>query len=142
MSTLETTDSLAGQFADVSQLLEYADAQSKLIESLKRECKRLNEEVAKLKDAMLSSKSLSEIPKSKMIVSPEQIICETQIQLLQQVSLTRSMTLEETKRLEILVKSLYLIKEKSSGSSEDDLSNLPVASLERLASIPEPEQET
>jgi hypothetical protein len=142
MSKLETVETLAGQFADLNQLLEYTDAQSKLIENLKHECKRLNGEVAKLKEAFLSSKSLSEIPRSKIVVSPEQIICETQIQLLQGVSLSRAMTLEETKRLEILVKSLYLIKERTSGSTEDDLANLPVSSLERLAALPEPEQET
>lgn len=70
-------------------------------ESLERELDRAKTRIKELelKDSVVHQKT------------PEQVICEMEIAKLQETSMKRSLTLEETKRFDFLVKNLLLIKE-------------------------------
>lgn len=50
----------------------------------------------------------------------EQLICELQIKMLHDAAMNRQLSLEETKRLDLLVKNLYLTK----GQATEIVSNL------------------
>ena len=137
---------LAGQFQTVAELKDYCDQQYKFISILQKENAAFKVEVDHLKDLLSSTTTLiGEIKPVAFEVSNEQAICEMQIRLLQQTAEQRPLTLEETKKLEIFVKSLYLIKEKNSKDNAEDYTKLPpgvsMSNLEKLASIPAPKLE-
>lgn len=105
----------------------------KTVERLSKENSALRAEVAHLKDLLTATAPL--LTKDvKIEVPKEQAACEIQLQMLHEKSKTRELTLEETKRLEILIKSLYLIKDKSTGITIDNSSSLSVDSLTEIAS--------
>lgn len=75
-----------------------------LIISLEQENASLKQQVAHLESMLKHSKHLS------IKVSPEEQICTEQIFLLKEKSSDRELSLEEVKRLDILVKNLKLIR--------------------------------
>jgi uncharacterized protein (UPF0210 family) len=112
-------------------------ANKNIIEKLEKEIEKLRTENEHLR-AVLSLKIAS---KPLVVVKPiEQTICETEIEKLKKVSEQRSLNLEETKRLDLLIKNLNLTKEANRGSKSSD-KGLPEGitekDLENIASIPE-----
>jgi phosphopantetheine adenylyltransferase len=102
---------LAGRFKTHVELQEYCDAQFVALERAQKRISTLEAEVTHLKELLSSTTKLIDEPAiEKIVVSPEQAICEIQIKKLQQQALIRELTLEETKRLDLLVKNLYLAK--------------------------------
>lgn len=91
------------------ELKEFAEVQHTIIEKLLQENKNLIEKVTHLEQL------LTDISKNNMVshISPEEMICLEQISLLKQKSNARDLTLEETKKLDILVRNLKLIREES-----------------------------
>src|ERR1700733_5898776 len=85
------------------ELENIVDLESKFI------IETLQKEIVELKKALIFAKIehpiIEEIEKKT-----EKLICETEIERLQQTSSNRSLTLEETKRLDLLVKNLLLCK--------------------------------
>ncbi|NJO65478.1 MAG: hypothetical protein HC836_47515 [Richelia sp. RM2_1_2] len=78
--------------------------------SLKARLKILEQENIELKRQIQSLTKL--VPQSSMFeVSDEQIICETEVKRLRDIALSRPLNLEETKKLDILLKNLKSIKE-------------------------------
>lgn len=72
--------------------------------------------------------------------TPEQIICELEIEKLRTSSLSRSLTLEETKRFDLLVKNLLLSREAQKNEKVEPIG--PVISISQhdlisIASLPE-----
>lgn len=104
---------LAGAFADEFSLQAYCDAQYQLIHNLQNENTRLRDEVEHLKEALVASVPLVNSV-VKLEVPLEQAICEMQIAKMQRTAMDRDLTLEETKRLDLLIKNLYLAKGQSS----------------------------
>lgn len=102
---------------------------------------RLTEENIKLKQELAHAKSLVAQPTTqtlapvKIAVPFEQSICEIQIKKLQEKAQARELTLEETKRLEILIKSLYLVREKTPPASPDETDLPEGTTMDSLAII-------
>lgn len=89
-------------------------------------------EIAHLKDLLAASVPL--IGNNINIQVPkEQAACEIQIEMINAKAKDRELSLEETKRLEILIKSLYLIKDKSKGIGITETIPTSVEELTKLA---------
>ena len=91
------------------ELKDYASAQHAALEKVIRENKELKEKAAHLE------KLLSALPKGNIIidVTPEELICIEQIEMLKKKSTMRELDLDEVKRFDILNKNLRLIREKA-----------------------------
>lgn len=86
-------------------LQNFSKAQLSLIKKLKNENELLKKKIAELESIVRYSKAIP--------LSPEELICIEQIELLRQASLKRDLTLEEVKKLDLLVKNLRLIREQA-----------------------------
>jgi hypothetical protein len=118
---------------DIDQVADKALALDRVIEVLQKENTALRGEVNHLKELLtytaplISNDVRIEVPK-------EQSACEVQLRMLHDKSLQRELTLEETKRLEILIKSLYLIKDKSTGITIENGRENSIEDLTKAAS--------
>lgn len=83
-------------------------AQYELITSLKKENNILKEKVAYLEQTLQSRIVPAMIP-----ITEEEIICIEQINILKSASNKRELSLDEVKRLDLLIKNLRLIREPS-----------------------------
>lgn len=131
---------MSDQLVDISALAdgmkEYSDAQYRTLVVLQKENHQLKEEITHLKELLAASSPLISSPTVKIDLPPEQIICEIQINMLQDKAKDRELTLEETKRMEILIKSLYLIKERAQAEIKASFMTLPdAATIENLSKI-------
>lgn len=86
---------------------KFAQAQNDLIESYQKQL-----ETFKQKNHQLENILMNKHPLLTELV-PEEQICIEQIERLRAVSVERTLTLEEVKRLDLLVKNLKLIREES-----------------------------
>lgn len=111
-----------------------ADTKSlfKLTENYQRENAALRKEVAHLKELLTFTAPLVS-KEVKIEVVKEQATCEIQLRMLHDKAQTRELTLEETKRLEILIKSLYLIKDKATSIGITGAEDISVESLTQMA---------
>lgn len=104
----------------------------KLTQNYVMEIASLRKENAHLKELLTATVPL--ISKEiKIEVTKEQATCEIQLRMLYEKAQHRELTLEETKRLEILIKSLYLIKDKATDIGITGAEGFSVESLTRLA---------
>ena len=111
---------LKEQFLDAA----FTEAQQNLIDKLLKENEFLKEKL----------KSLESVTKTFGSVSPEEIICIEQIAKLKDRSYNRELTLEEVKRLDLLIKNLRLIKEQSTENvSQVKYRDISEATLVELA---------
>lgn len=75
------------------------------------------------------------------VKTPEQIICELEIEKLRNSSLSRSLTLEETKRFDLLVKNLLLSREAQRNEKKEPvgpaitISEIDLINIARLPEI-------
>ena len=103
MSDLKTIDELKKQFQEstkIKDVRQVAQSQQEIID-------RLIQENELLKNKLAEMNNLMKMP------SPEEIICIQQIEILKQASTKRELSLDEVKRLDLLVKNLRLVKEQS-----------------------------
>lgn len=81
------------------------DFRAELVTNLERENTDLKKQVEELKH-QLAQKVLGHI-------TPEELVCIEQIKILQNRSAQRELSLEEVKKLDLLIKNLRLIREQS-----------------------------
>lgn len=79
---------------------------AELITNLERENTALKKQVQELKH-QLAQQSLGHL------TTPEELVCIEQIEVLRNRSAQRELSLEEVKKLDLLIKNLRLIKEQS-----------------------------
>lgn len=93
------------------------DTSSDIIEKLQKELKDKERKIAE-QEAILRKNNLSQID-----ITDEEIICTTQINILRQKSDERELSLEEIKKLDIIIKNYRLIsgKKKDDKSDKDDI---------------------
>lgn len=128
---------LAGKFKSDQDLQSYCNAQYEALQVAATKIKALEDEVAHLKSLLVHTAPL-ESKIEKIQVSDEQAICEMQIQRLKKIALDRELTLEETKKLDLLVKNLNLSKGQSTSIIADySTLNVQEAKLIELASLPD-----
>jgi regulator of replication initiation timing len=149
---------MAGEFKDMKELQAYCDAQYVQLDSALKRVHELELEVAHLKELLSGAVPLVEPhteatavaktvqPEQKVdlvVRSDEQTICEVQINMLKSTAMNRPLTLEETKRLDLLVKNLSLIKAQQAAIPAD-YSKLPpnvsAADLIAIAAVPESDE--
>ncbi len=107
---------MAKEILDINKLLKeskdvqkFSAAQSDLITQLIDENKLLREKLTQMETAVKHTSALSITDQP----SPESIVCMEQIQRIREKSNTRELTLEEVKRLDLLIKNLRLTQEQS-----------------------------
>lgn len=109
------------------ELQNFSKAQLTLIRRLQKENELLKKKIEELESLARYSKAIP--------LSPEELICIEQIELLRQASLKRDLTLEEVKKLDLLVKNLRLIREQATQVLVDiTKENLNEQELLKLAS--------
>jgi hypothetical protein len=135
MSNVVNISELKKQFEEKTKakdLKEFASAQYKIIETLISENNFLKEKNQHLE------KMLQTQMQNAMRLSPEEMICLEQIDRLKSKSKDRELTLEEAKKLDILVRNLKLIREESTiVVSHSDPSGIKESELVAIARGPE-----
>jgi hypothetical protein len=104
-----------------------------LVLVLKNENKALKETVSKLLEELNSTRNINH---SGLVthLSPEEEICNFQIQQLQAVSRERKLSLEEVKTLDLLIKNKRLLSQKSTSNQEFTLpAKITAEELELIA---------
>lgn len=111
MSKIITIPELAKDFKELTELKMYCEAQYKTIEFLQQKLTKLEMENKHLKELVAGAVPI--VPEAKPIqVSTEQAIAEMQLKRLETLSMERELTLEETKKYDLLVKNLMVSKPK------------------------------
>lgn len=100
--------SLAGVFKSQLDMKKYCDMQYVTIQQLNITIKKQEEEILHLKDLLKNTVPLS----PELQVCSEQEVIEIELNRLKKRSMATELSLEDTKRLEILVKLLKIIKER------------------------------
>lgn len=112
---------------------EYMAAQEATIFKLQKENEFLKEKLVQL-EGMLMNKHTS--------VTPEELICVEQIDIIKQKSAGRELSLDEVKRLDILIKNLRLIKDQSTQAIDHkDYRNVKEAELVAIATTTPTEED-
>jgi hypothetical protein len=99
------------QYKEMSQLQEFAEAQSSTIIQISKKLKKLEEERDHLKQLLESSvpilkEDADKLSGQKFLTSSEEAICVMQLEKLRDASSARELTLEEARRVEIFSKVL------------------------------------
>lgn len=107
-----------GEFKSIKELQEYCDAQYNSIQKILQEKEKMQEEIDHLKN-LLTTVLTSDNPNKTITIikTPAEVICEQQIEKIQETALKRDLTLEEVKKLDLLIKNNRLLK----GDSTDIL---------------------
>ncbi len=124
--TLSIT-TLAKDFSNIAELQQYCNSQYNTIQNLQIQIKDLQEQIEQYK-------TLTNLEPVKIIVSKEQALLEAQIDILQQRGLQKELTLEDTKKLDLLVKNLKIVKDSEPKTLEGKSTKIKVSS-ERLLDV-------
>lgn len=152
--SVENQDNNNGNVIDLKklqshkELQEYARAQflsllkaNTQIEHLESENKKLKSKIQQLERDLSSL----QLPLTEIIhTSDEQELCEIEIKRLKDIALGRPLNLEETKRLDLLVKNLYVAKKREKSipvkaRRVDELSEDELIALASFSEIPKKE---
>lgn len=123
---------------NLKDLRDYALAQYLALEGASNKIKKLEDEVIHLKSLLVSATPLVNDQKiERIVVSKEQALIEAQIEILHNRALQKELSLDETKKLDLLVKNLRLIKieQPAIPVKSVKLPEINEANLIRLASI-------
>lgn len=107
---MSTIKDLIQEMKDMSELQEFTEKQYKTILELNRKVTELNIEISELKTSLAQSGQGSlQLPGADE-KSSEQMICEVQLALLNNISMSRELTAEESKKVETYSKILAPIR--------------------------------
>lgn len=101
-------------------------SQTKEINKLKNEVEKLASENEKIGMELVQLKAVGAVSgggsssEGSFNVSDEETICVVQLAILKNMAMTRELTLEETKKAEILTKTLLLVRGKKPIEKEED----------------------
>lgn len=118
MSEVIDIADLRKQFVEktkVKDLKEFAETQQGLLEKVIFENKQLKEKNDQLEKVL---NQLADKKNVVMNVTAEELICIEQIEVLRSHSAKRELSLDEVKRLDILIKNLRLLREQSTQAIE------------------------
>jgi hypothetical protein len=128
MSKDNDTKSIQDLSTDVTALFPEKMPSIDFIDKLKSENLVLKKKVKQLEGMLMSSKDLKAPP-------AEERICIKQIELLNQHSMMRELTLEEVKKLDFLVKNLKILQK--SNETDDKKEERDVSESDLLALVSE-----
>lgn len=129
MDNIKDVSQLEKEF---TELQDYSSAQFSVIRKLQEKIDKLEAENKHLQTIVNEKAGLIQLGISDIIpgISKEEIICETQIELLKQDALTRPLTKDEVQKFQILSDILGNIKK--SKKPEDDSNKIETAELLRI----------
>ncbi len=119
------------------ELQQYSDSQFRLINKLKEDVARLESENSSLRimlEQNLPSVSLSTSDLA-LGISNEQLICETQLLLIKNNAVTRELTMEEAKKVQIFTEVLAKHKAGKKPGDEYGVAKMTDEELLKLAAI-------
>lgn len=97
-----------GEFKSFKDLQRYAENQHSVLQLALEDNKKLQEEVAHLKQLLDGMSSTNEaLP---IIKTPAEAACEIQIKRLEETAIQRELSLEETKKLDLFIKNMRLLQ--------------------------------
>lgn len=102
---------LAGEFKAIAELKDYCNKQYEFVEHLTKEIKHLQQENNHLKSLLVGVVPVLNTNITK--IADEEMICIEQIKRLKDLSGVRELSLDETKKLDLLQKNLKLSREGS-----------------------------
>jgi S-adenosylhomocysteine hydrolase len=116
----DSIDKLAKTFSSMEELQIYCDAQFKTIQKLTKQLNDSRKELDEFKEKYIKLKEAKPSPEAiklagggelgKLGVTDEEAICVMQLNFLKQIAVVRELTLEESKKVEIYVKTLNTIR--------------------------------
>ena len=122
------------QVVDINELKKQFEASNKA-KDLKVIAETQHALIEKLQAEIVELKKKANKPAPTLRVSSEEIICLEQIEILRGRSNNRELSLDEVKRLDILIKNLRLIREQATQViSSGDYSDVEEADLVAIAS--------
>lgn len=135
MSKNSSIDKMAQQFTSLEEMQAYSEAQYKTILSLndklnsaQKEIEKLQAEIKRLNVEGAVKSSVSD--DSQFKTSDEEATCVIQIAMIKANAMQRELTTDETKRLEVFVKTLSLIRGKvPEAKKEKDTSKMTTEEL-------------
>lgn len=123
-------------FKSLIELKQFAEAQHKTITLLQDKLTQVEMENQHLKQMLVEHPSIKN--PIKIEVTPEEMIITEQIDHLRKASFLRALTIEEVKKLDLLVKNLKLVKsEPTTIVATKVTDNVSEAKLVEIASINE-----
>ena len=134
---MDNITSLDEKLVDLEGLQVLADTQFKASISAKKSIAALEKENRQLKEIIAAFQMAAQRSQEPEVIikSNEQLICEMEIEKLRITSIERSLTLEETKRLDLLIKNLYLCKGAQKEINADFRNAIDIISEETLMAI-------
>lgn len=129
MDNIKDVSQLEKEF---TELQDYSSAQFSVIRKLQEKIDKLEAENKHLQTIVNEKAGLIQLGISDIIpgISKEEIICETQIELLKQDALTRPLTKDEVQKFQILSDILGNIKKsKKPENSTEELQDAEVLSI-------------
>ncbi len=116
--SVEDISNIAGKFKKVSELKAYSDDLFKKLKAAVEKLQEQEKEIAHLKE-LLTYNAKSNLIASPHSIPPELLLCEMEILRLQKTAEERSLSLEETKRFDMLVGNMHDIKKEMRESAKD-----------------------
>lgn len=126
------------QFKEYAELKAFSEAQNKTIIDLTKKINQKDEEIVHLKAILEKSTPIiasDKTPAQTLLTDDEESICRMQLRKLRDISMSRELTLEETKKVDIYAKLLLNFKEKGkrpTDNAKNQDTNSLLANLEDL----------
>lgn len=139
---------LCNEFKTEMERTQFIAKQHQAILQLMAKNKQLESEIVHLKELLVNSTPLlvSDSKVERIIVTPEEALIERQIDMIQQRAYSTELTLEDTKKLDLLIKNKRLAKEQSTTingeSKKVEKKSLTKAELILIASQKSPTDES
>ena len=126
----DSIDKMGAKYKSIEELRIYSDAQYKTIKKLSKKIAEHENTIAELRQGIDSEKEAEIMYQAPEGLSDQEAICILELSKLHLNSQQRELNLEETRKVETYVKTLYLIREsqadappKTSKLSDEELLN-------------------
>lgn len=121
------------EFKSETEKNQFIESQVKTILSLQTENKALKEEIAHLKQLLTTSTPLiTENKVQKIILTPEEALLQSQIEILQLRGLDEELNLEDVKKLDLLLKNKLLVNKSVPETFESQAKKLGLSNTKLL----------
>lgn len=134
----DITNKILANFESVEDIKEYASSQYKTIITQSKKITELERKTEVLEAKLADAEKRAAVSSSLSIEQPEgqsdtETVCVIQIAMLKGLAMNKELTLEEVKKLEILTKTLQLIRNKTVGEDKKGQDNAKLTTEQLLA---------
>jgi hypothetical protein len=137
MADIKDISSIHKDFKTHAELLEYSNKQFIALKKSLEKIAKLENEIRHLQHLLHQTTTLMEDNKvERIIVTPEQALIDEQINILQQRAIGKELTLEEIKKLDLLIKNKKIIDEQAKTlNAKSKKVDIPIISPGQLLEI-------